>query len=120
MSVNDPEAIMDGKPVYTFAKWRVKDGELAAVLGQLAELKAKSTAEEGSLLYEVHQSNSDANTLILFEGYKDDSALTKHRQSEHYQTLVTRKIIPLLEDRDIVVTTQLADAWDLFEQSNSF
>src|SRR5262245_31207407 len=56
---------MGRKPVYTFAKWRVKDGQLAAVLGLLAELMAKSTAEEGSLLYKVHQSNSDANTLIL-------------------------------------------------------
>ena len=76
---------MGRKPVYTFAKWRVKDGQLAAVLGLLAELMAKSTAEEGNLLYQVHQSNSDANTLILFEGYKDESALTEHRQSEHYQ-----------------------------------
>ena len=41
---------MGRKPVYTFAKWRVKDGQLAAVLGLLAELMAKSTAEEGSLL----------------------------------------------------------------------
>src|SRR5215470_371763 len=41
---------MGRKPVYTFAQWRVKDGQLAAVLGLLAELMAKSTAEEGSLL----------------------------------------------------------------------
>ena len=41
---------MGRKPVYTFATWRVKDGPLAAVLGVLAELMAKSTAEEGSLL----------------------------------------------------------------------
>lgn len=40
---------MGRKSVYTFAKWRVKDGQLAAVLGLLAELMAKSTAEEGSL-----------------------------------------------------------------------
>jgi len=96
---------MDRKAVYTFAKWRVKDGQLAAVLGLLAELMAQSTAEEGNLTYKVHQSNSDANTLILLKGYKDESALAEHRQSEHYRTLVTGKIIPLLEDRD--VTTQL-------------
>jgi len=41
---------MGRKPVYTFAKWRVKDGQLAAVSGLLAELMVKSTAEEGSLL----------------------------------------------------------------------
>ena len=46
---------MGKKPVYTFAKWRVKQGQLAAVLSQLAELMAKSTAEKGNLLYKVHQ-----------------------------------------------------------------
>jgi (4S)-4-hydroxy-5-phosphonooxypentane-2,3-dione isomerase len=95
------------KPVYTFAKWRVKEGQVAAVLSLLVELTAKSTAEYGNLLYKVHQSTSDANTLILFEGYTDESALAEHRKSEHFQTLVVAKIVPLLEDREIVVTTQL-------------
>lgn len=98
---------MGKKPVYTFAKWQVKEGQLVAVLDLLADLTAKSTAEEGNLLYKIHQSISDENTLILFEGYKDESALTEHRSSEHFQTLVLGKIIPLLEDREIVVTTRL-------------
>lgn len=98
---------MGKKPVYTFAKWRVKEGQLAAVLRLLADLTAKSTAEEGNLLYKIHQSLSDANTLILLEGYTDEAALAEHRNSEHFQTLVLGKIIPLLEDREIVVTTQL-------------
>lgn len=99
---------MTNQPVYTFAKWRVKEGQLLAVLDLLADVTAKSTAEEGNLLYKTHQSISDVNTLILFEGYKDDSALADHRNSEHYQTLVIGKIIPLLEDREIVVTMQLS------------
>jgi len=98
---------MSKKPVYTFAKWRVKKGLLPAVLNLLADLTAKSTAEEGNLVYEIHQSNSDANTLILFEGYKDESALQEHRNTEHFQTLVIEKIVPLLEYREIVIATQL-------------
>ena len=98
---------MSKKPVYTFAKWRVKEGQLVAVLDLLADLTAKSTAEDGNLVYKIHQSLSDANTLILLEGYKDESALAEHRNSEHFQTLVIGNIIPLLEDREVVVTTQL-------------
>lgn len=98
---------MSEKPVYTFAKWRVKEGQLETVLSLLAELTAKSTAEEGNLFYKIHQSNSDPNTLVLFEEYKDESALAEHRNSEHFQTLVMGKIIPLLEDREIVIATQL-------------
>nr|ACN18088.1 uncharacterized conserved protein [uncultured bacterium BLR5] len=98
---------MSKTPVYTFAKWRVKEGQLASVLDLLRELNSKSVAEEGNLLYKIHQSNSDVNTLVLYEGYRDESALTEHRESEHFQTLVIRKIIPLLEEREIVVTSQL-------------
>jgi quinol monooxygenase YgiN len=99
---------MSEKTVYTFAKWRVKEGQLETVLSLLVELTAKSTSEEGNLFYEIHQSNSDTNTLILFEGYKDESALEEHRHSEYFQTLVVEEIIPLLEEREIVVATRLS------------
>ena len=95
------------KAIYTFAKWRVQQGRLDGVLSAVAELAACSTAEPGNLVYKVHQSNSDANTLVLFEGYQDESALDEHRNSKHYRALVVEKIIPLLQDREIVVTTQL-------------
>jgi len=98
---------MSKEAVYTFAKWRVKEGRLSAVLSLLAELTAKSTAEKGNLVYKIHQSNSDANALVLYEGYKDESALAEHRESEHFQALVVGKIIPLLEDREIIITSQL-------------
>ena len=52
---------MGRKPVYTFAKWRVNDGQLAAVLGLLAELMAKSTAEEESLLERNRLCHTRAN-----------------------------------------------------------
>lgn len=100
---------MSTKPVYTFAKWRVKEGQLVTVLDLLAELTAKSTAEEGNLLYKIHQSISDANTLILFEGYRDEPALAAHRNSEHFQSLVMGEIIPLLQEREIVATYERID-----------
>lgn len=93
---------MSRKPVYTFAAWRVKEGEPADLLTLLTDLAAKSTAEEGNLLYQIHHSNSDPNTLILSEGYKDESELTAHGNSLHFQTLVVDTIIPLLEGREIL------------------
>ena len=101
---------MSEKPVYTFAKWRVREGELATVLRLLAELAPKSTAEAGNLFYEIHQSNADPNTLVLYEGYQTESALAEHRQAEHFQTLVIGKILPLLEEREIVAATRLPAA----------
>src|ERR1700754_2936373 len=102
-----PNTMKNEQAITVFAKWRVKEGQLDAVLNLLTEVVKKSTGEEGNLFYKVHQSNSDVNTLILFEGYKDEAALAAHRDSEHFQTVVVGKIVPLLEEREVILTNQL-------------
>jgi quinol monooxygenase YgiN len=98
---------MSQESITVFAKWQVKDGQLSAVLNLLSEVAAKSIAEKGNLFYRVHQSNDDANTIILFEGYKNEAALAEHRNSEHFQTLVIKEIVPMLENREVLLTTEL-------------
>lgn len=98
---------MSQKPVYTFAKWQVKDGQLGAVLNLLAEVTKKSIEEKGNLFYKIHQSNSDANTLILFEGYTNEFAVEEHRNSEYFQNIVIGQIIPILENREVILASQL-------------
>ncbi|AZA55021.1 putative quinol monooxygenase [Chryseobacterium sp. G0201] len=98
---------MSQKAVYVYAKWQVKEGKLDAVLQIMKEAAQKSAQEEGNLFYKLHQSKSDENTLILFEGYKDESAVEIHRNSEHYRNLVVEQIIPLLENREVILMDQL-------------
>lgn len=98
---------MSQKPIYAFAKWRVKEGQLDTVLDLLTEVAKKSTDEEGNLFYKVHQNNADKNVLLLFEAYNDESALAAHRNSEHFQTLVLGKIVPLLDDREVILASEL-------------
>ena len=94
---------MSATPIHTFAKWKVKPGQLENVLSILKELKAKSVQEKGNLFYQVHQDNSDPNTLILFEGYSDDSALTLHRNAGYYKQAVIERAAPLLADREVIL-----------------
>lgn len=94
-------------PVYTFAKWQVKEGQLDMVLSLLAELAKKSKEEKGNLFYKVHQSNTDANTLILFEGYTDTAAVEEHRNASYFQQLVIGEIIPNLVNREVILASQL-------------
>jgi len=98
---------MNQTPVYTFAKWQVKEGQLDIVLKLLAEVAQKSIEEKGNLFYKVHQSNSDANTLILFEGYRDQSAVDEHRNSSYFQQLVIGLIIPNLVNREVILATEV-------------
>lgn len=93
--------------IHVFAKWQVKPGQLETVLNLLAEVVKKSTQEEGNLFYNVHQSNTDPNQIILFEGYRDEAALEAHRSAGHFHTLVVGKIVPLLENREVILTTPL-------------
>lgn len=97
---------MEQKPVYVFAKWQVKEGKLDLVLKLLAEVAKKSTEEKGNLFYKIHQSNSDNNTLILFEGYTNEAAVEEHRNSAYFQNLVIGNIIPVLENREVILASQ--------------
>jgi quinol monooxygenase YgiN len=98
---------MSAKPIHVFAKWKVRPGQLENVLLILKELKAKTVHEKGNLFYHVCQDNSDPNTLILFEGYSDDSALTQHRNAGYYVQAVLENISALLTDREVILSTPI-------------
>ncbi|OOQ60529.1 putative quinol monooxygenase [Mucilaginibacter pedocola] len=98
---------MEQQPIHVFAKWRVQDGKLDTVLALLNQAAIQSRQEEGNLFYRLHQSTTDANTIVLFEGYANEEALAAHRSSEHFQTVVVGQIVPLLAEREVTVTTEL-------------
>lgn len=98
---------MNESAIYVYAKWEVKEGKLDAVLQILKEASQKSAEEKGNLFYKIHQSKIDENTLILFEGYENESAVELHKNSEHYQNLVVKQIIPLLENREVILMDYL-------------
>lgn len=98
---------MNQIPVHVFATWEVKEGHLDTVLSLLSQAAVKSREEEGNLFYDIHQSNTDANTIILFEGYTSNEAVAEHRSSAHFQEIVVGKIVPLLESREVILTTPI-------------
>ena len=98
---------MNNKTIITFAKWQVKQGNLEAVVSLLKEAVSKSSAEEGNMKYEVYQGNDNENTLMLFEEYEDQEALNFHRKSAHFQEVVVSKIVPLLENREVIISSLL-------------
>lgn len=98
---------MESSPIHVIAKWKVKPGELSTVLALLPAVVKASVAEPGNLFYKIQQDKADPNILLLFEGYKDEAAAAEHRNSEHFQSIVNGKIAPLLEAREVNITTPL-------------
>lgn len=94
-------------PVHVFATWKVKEGQIENVLQLLKTVHKESIKEDGNLFYKIHQSNSDLNMIVLFEGYRNENAVAEHRNSKHFQDLVLGEIVPLLENREIVLTMPL-------------
>ena len=98
---------MSQQPAYLFARWQIKEGHVNTVLNLLAKVSEKTREEEGNLFYQIHQGNSDKNTLMLYEAYKDEAAVAAHRNSEHFQTMVIGQIVPLLESREVLLASLL-------------
>lgn len=94
-------------PIHVFARWKVKDGYMQTVSKLLKEVGEKTIQEKGNLFYKIHQSLADANTLILFEGYADSIAQKEHMNSDHFKKLVVEQIAPLLEEREVTLTTPI-------------
>ncbi|RZJ54124.1 MAG: antibiotic biosynthesis monooxygenase [Flavobacterium sp.] len=92
------------KAIHVFATWKVKEGEIATVLNILQSVQKESIKERGNLFYNIHQNIADPNTLILYEGYINEEAVTEHRNSSYFQELVLGKIVPLLETREIILS----------------
>jgi quinol monooxygenase YgiN len=88
-------------------KWRIKESETSRILKMLPELAEQTKKEEGNLCYMIYQSESNPNELILQERYKDQNAVEAHKNSEHYQRIVVKEIIPILEIREVVVVRRL-------------
>ncbi|RFZ81851.1 antibiotic biosynthesis monooxygenase [Mucilaginibacter terrenus] len=99
---------MKDQSIHVFAKWQVAEGKLATVLELLPQVAVKSSDEQGNLYYNVFQDRATPDTIILSEAYRNEAALTEHRNSEHYTNIVIGKIIPLLANREVVLTNKLA------------
>ena len=98
--------IMTPQAIITFAKWQVKKDSIPAVLRLLPELIQKSIAEEGNAQYKIYRSNSEANLFILFEVYRDEQSLEAHRNSSHFREIIVEQIVPLLENREVILTSE--------------
>src|SRR3954465_7635250 len=85
------------------ARWEPLPEAYEEVMAVIAELRPQSLAEPGCLGYEVYKSTEEPRTLLILEHYSDVAALEAHKVSNHYQSLVVGRALPLLADRKVEV-----------------
>lgn len=80
--------------------YTVRDGDMDQVLYFLDLMKTfVSNNEPDCVLYQVSRSRTDANSLLLYEVYRDDEALTAHGNTPHFESIIKKEVIPRLENR---------------------
>ena len=85
--------------------FRPEDREEIATI--LRELTAASRAEPGCVSYIAHRVESDPDTIVIYEQYRDQAALEAHRAAPHFAMyaiggLYQRMLVRSLEMLDAV------------------
>lgn len=67
----------------------------------LKELAQDSRGEPDNIDYVVAQNLENESHFVITETYTDEEGFAAHRDTEHFQNIGVKQIIPLLENRII-------------------
>ncbi len=65
----------------------------------LHELAAHTRKEPKNISYQVFRSIEQDERFLILEEYSDATGIDEHRETEHFQNIGVKKIIPMLEKR---------------------
>lgn len=69
---------------------QVEDSKKEELVSLAKELVAASVKDQGCIAYDLFQSETRADVLMICETWTDEEALKAHEQSAHFTTLVPR------------------------------
>jgi autoinducer 2-degrading protein len=69
---------------------RVKPGQESFVVEQYRQLEAASRLEPGCLFYVVQRAKENPSDFLVYEQYRDETALESHRRSAHFLQFVPK------------------------------
>jgi quinol monooxygenase YgiN len=82
------------------ANWTPRPGAEAQVEAILRELVRKTRGEPGCLEFIAHRSRTSPNELFLYEQYASEADFLAHQKTEHFNELVLKQAVPLLDRRE--------------------
>jgi autoinducer 2-degrading protein len=100
---------MEAQKVFYIVKWQIRPGHEEAVHQALTQLVAHSRTEPGCLYYQPLASVAQPDVVYLYEVYASSAAALAHRATDYFQQLVLETIVPLLNAREVVEVSPLAE-----------
>jgi len=86
--------------------FRPEDREEIAVI--LRELTAASRQELGCISYIPHRVESDPDSIVIYEQYRDQAALDAHRKSPHFAQYAVGGLYQRMLNRSLEMLEALA------------
>lgn len=80
-------------------RFRTEDRE--EIANVLRELTAASRAEPGCVSYVPHAVESEPDTVVIYEQYRDDLAVEAHRGSAHFKRWAVGGLYQRMLDRSV-------------------
>jgi len=71
--------------IYVIAEVRVKPGTIDKAIAAARLSVAETVKEEGCISYDMHQSVTDPQRLVLVERWESREALTRHFDTPHFK-----------------------------------
>ena len=71
--------------IYVIAEVRVKPGTIDQAIAAARLSVAETVKEEGCISYDMHQSVTDPQRLVLVERWESREALTRHFDTPHFK-----------------------------------
>ena len=79
--------------------------EIAQVLRELTQLTRQ---EPGCVSYIPHFVESDPDTVVIYEQYRDEAAVDAHRESEHFAKFAVGGLYQKMLERSVENLTAIA------------
>ena len=79
--------------------------EIAQILRELTRL---TRHEDGCVSYIPHFVESDPDTVVIYEQYRDEAAVDAHRESEHFAKFAVGGLYQMMLERQVENLTLVA------------
>ncbi|MGH3671546.1 MAG: putative quinol monooxygenase [Pseudonocardiaceae bacterium] len=83
------------------ARYTISAGKQDEVLELLSTLAEASRNEPGNVAFVIYRQFDDDRKIVLLERYTSRDAFAAHRETLHFDDLVLKQLIPLLDSREI-------------------
>lgn len=87
--------------VSLIVRFRFASEDLAEIAEMLKQLAVASRGEEGCVSFIPHHLVDDPGVVLIYEQYRDEKAMTAHRNTEHFKKYVAGGLYQKMRERTL-------------------